>query len=61
MTRQEIKENQADGRRPVNQIKNKEPSEEMARKRMMADVPKSDVVITNPTHLAIALLIRMAI
>ena len=27
----------------------------MARKRMMADVPKSDVVITNPTHLAIAL------
>ncbi len=28
---------------------------EMARKRMMAEVPKADVVITNPTHLAIAL------
>jgi flagellar biosynthetic protein FlhB len=28
---------------------------EMARKRMMAEVPKADVVITNPTRLAIAL------
>jgi flagellar biosynthesis protein FlhB len=28
---------------------------QMARKRMMAEVPKADVIITNPTHLAIAL------
>lgn len=28
---------------------------EMARRRMMAEVPKADVVITNPTRLAIAL------
>jgi flagellar biosynthetic protein FlhB len=28
---------------------------EMSRKRMMADVPDADVVITNPTHYAIAL------
>lgn len=28
---------------------------QMARQRMMAEVPKADVVITNPTHLAIAL------
>jgi flagellar biosynthetic protein FlhB len=28
---------------------------ELARKRMMAAVPKADVVITNPTHLAVAL------
>lgn len=28
---------------------------ERARKRMMAEVPKSDVVITNPTHFAVAL------
>jgi flagellar biosynthetic protein FlhB len=28
---------------------------EMARKRMMAAVPKADVVITNPTHLAVAI------
>jgi len=28
---------------------------EMANNRMMADVPKADVVITNPTHYAIAI------
>jgi flagellar biosynthetic protein FlhB len=28
---------------------------QMARQRMMAEVPKADVVITNPTRLAIAL------
>lgn len=28
---------------------------EMARKRMMKSVPKADVIITNPTHLAIAI------
>lgn len=27
----------------------------MARKRMMAEVPKADVVVTNPTHYAVAL------
>lgn len=27
----------------------------MARRRMMAEVPKADVVITNPTHLSVAL------
>ena len=32
---------------------------EMARKRMMAEVPKADVVITNPTHYAIALSYKM--
>jgi len=28
----------------------------MSRKRMLADVPKADVVVTNPTHVAVALL-----
>ena len=28
---------------------------QMAKKRMMQDVPKSDVVITYPTHLAVAI------
>ena len=28
---------------------------EMSKKRMMADVPKADVVVTNPTHFAVAL------
>jgi flagellar biosynthetic protein FlhB len=32
---------------------------EMARLRMMAEVPKADVVITNPTHIAIALKYEM--
>jgi flagellar biosynthesis protein FlhB len=32
---------------------------EMARKRMMAEVPKADVIITNPTHYAVALAYKM--
>lgn len=28
---------------------------ELARRRMMSDVPKADVVVTNPTHVAVAL------
>ncbi|MEO5356797.1 MAG: flagellar biosynthesis protein FlhB [Nitrospirae bacterium YQR-1] len=31
---------------------------EIARKRMMAEVPKATVIITNPTHLAIALMYK---
>ena len=39
------------------QIKNKirQKQRELAKKRMMASVPKADVVITNPTTLAVAL------
>ena len=39
------------------QIKSKirQKQRELAKKRMMADVPKADVVITNPTTLAVAL------
>ena len=29
---------------------------DIARRRMMAEVPKADVIITNPTHIAVALL-----
>lgn len=29
--------------------------QQMARRRMMAEVPKADVVVTNPTHLSVAL------
>ena len=31
---------------------------QMARRRMMAEVPKADVVITNPTHLSVAIAYR---
>jgi flagellar biosynthetic protein FlhB len=50
--RQEDKESQGDPR-----IKQhvRRAQREMARKRMMAAVPKADVVVTNPTHFAVAL------
>ncbi|HKL24783.1 MAG TPA: flagellar biosynthesis protein FlhB [Desulfuromonadales bacterium] len=32
--------------------------QQMARKRMMAEVPNADVVITNPTHLSVAIAYR---
>jgi flagellar biosynthetic protein FlhB len=56
MTKQEVKEEnkQSEG---DPKVKSKIRSIQMtlARKRMMADVPKADVVITNPTHFAVAL------
>jgi flagellar biosynthetic protein FlhB len=56
MSKQEIKEEnkQTDGD-PLIKSRIKRLQREMARKRMMAAVPKADVVITNPTHLAIAI------
>lgn len=56
MTKQEIKEEskQTEGRPEVRQrIRSRQ--REMARRRMMADVPKADVVLMNPTHYAVAL------
>jgi flagellar biosynthetic protein FlhB len=56
MTKQEVKEEnkQTEGDPQIKgQIKSKQF--EMARKRMMQDVPTADVVITNPTHFAVAL------
>lgn len=56
MTKREVKDEfkQTEGNP---QIKNKirQRQREIAMRRMMQDVPKADVVITNPTHLAIAL------
>ena len=56
MSRQEIKEEfkNSEGD-PAIKARIKRLQREMSRKRMMAAVPKADVVITNPTHLAIAL------
>ena len=31
---------------------------EVAMRRMMAEVPKADVIITNPTHFAVALVMK---
>jgi flagellar biosynthetic protein FlhB len=56
MTKQEVKDEykQADGN-PLIKSRIRSIQIHMARRRMMRDVPKADVVITNPTHLAIAL------
>jgi len=56
MTRQEVKDEykQSEGD-PVIKQRLRRLRQERARKRMMAAVPKADVVITNPTHFAVAL------
>ncbi|PAB61254.1 flagellar biosynthesis protein FlhB [Anaeromicrobium sediminis] len=57
MSKQEIKEEykQMEGD-PKIKGKIKERQRKMAMSRMMQEVPKADVIITNPTHYAIALL-----
>jgi flagellar biosynthetic protein FlhB len=55
MSKQEIKEEykQTEGD-PQIKSKIKEKQRQMAMRRMMQDVPKADVIITNPTHYAVA-------
>jgi flagellar biosynthetic protein FlhB len=56
MTRQEIRDElkETEGRPEVKgRIRNLQ--REIARRRMMEEVPKADVVVTNPTHFAAAL------
>ncbi|MBE9487470.1 MAG: flagellar biosynthesis protein FlhB [Chloroflexi bacterium] len=56
MTKQEVKEEfkETEGD-PQLKARVRSVQQQMARKRMMAEVPKADVVITNPTHLSIAI------
>jgi flagellar biosynthetic protein FlhB len=56
MSRQELKEEtkETEGD-PLIRSRIRRIQHDMARRRMMAAVPKADVVITNPTHLAVAL------
>jgi flagellar biosynthetic protein FlhB len=56
MTKQEVKDDMKESEgNPFTRARVRRIQREMARRRMMADVPKADVVITNPTHYAIAL------
>ena len=56
MTKQEVKdENKQSEGDPLIKSRIRSIQREMARRRMMKEVPKADVVITNPTHYAIAL------
>jgi flagellar biosynthesis protein FlhB len=56
MTKQEVKDEhkQAEGD-PAVKARIRAAQRQMARRRMMEAVPKATVVITNPTHLAVAL------
>ncbi len=56
MTRQEVKDEfkETEGR-PEIKSQVKERQREIAQRRMLSDVPRADVVITNPTHYAVAL------
>jgi flagellar biosynthetic protein FlhB len=56
MTKQEIKDEYKNTEGdPLIKARIRRMQRDIARKRMMAEVPKADVVITNPTHLAIAI------
>lgn len=50
--RREMKESEGD---PHIKQRIRTQQREMARRRMMSDVPKADVVVTNPTHFAVAI------
>lgn len=56
MTKQEVKEEnkQREGD-PLVKARIRRVQKEIANRRMMDDVPKADVIVTNPTHIAIAL------
>ncbi len=56
MTKQEVKDESknTDGN-PEIKAKIRQKQQEIAMQRMMGDVPKADVIITNPTHYAVAL------
>jgi flagellar biosynthetic protein FlhB len=60
MTKQEVKDDfkEMEGD-PFTRGRIRRIQRELARKRMMAAVPEADVVITNPTHYAVALAYKM--
>ncbi|MCY1418448.1 Flagellar biosynthetic protein FlhB [compost metagenome] len=56
MTKQEIRDEYKDSEgKPEVKAKVRQMQREMAQRRMMQAVPTADVVITNPTHFAVAL------
>lgn len=56
MTREEVKREQKESEGdPLIKSRIRTLQRQGARRRMMQDVPKADVVITNPTHIAVAL------
>jgi flagellar biosynthetic protein FlhB len=56
MTRQEVKQEakESDGN-PETKAKIRQAQRAMSRRRMMSSIPTADVIVTNPTHFAVAL------
>lgn len=56
MTKQEVKDEYKNTEgSPEVKGKQRQKMQEASRRRMMQDVPKADVIITNPTHISVAL------
>lgn len=56
MTRQELRDEMKDTEgKPEVKSRIRQLQREMAQRRMMEQVPKADVIVTNPTHYAVAL------
>jgi flagellar biosynthetic protein FlhB len=56
MTRQEVRDEMKESEgSPEIKGRIRQVQQQLARQRMMQDVPKADVVVTNPTHFAVAL------
>jgi flagellar biosynthetic protein FlhB len=56
MTKQEVKEEMKNTEgNPQIKTRIRQVQRDVAFRRMMSDVPKADVVVTNPTHIAVAL------
>ncbi|WP_225772792.1 flagellar biosynthesis protein FlhB [Pseudomonas sp. Marseille-Q5115] len=56
MTKQEVKDEYKDAEgRPEVKGRIRQMQREMSQRRMMTNIPQADVIITNPTHFAVAL------
>jgi flagellar biosynthetic protein FlhB len=56
MTKQEIRDEMKESEgNPEVKGRIRQMQQDLARRRMMSEVPKADVVVTNPTHFAVAL------
>ncbi|RKY62150.1 MAG: flagellar biosynthesis protein FlhB [Candidatus Neomarinimicrobiota bacterium] len=55
MTKQEVKDEMKEQENPEIKGRIKSAQRQLARRRMMAAVPTATVVVTNPTHIAVAL------
>jgi flagellar biosynthesis protein FlhB len=56
MTREEVRQEAKESEgNPEIKARVRQQQREMARRRMMSEIPKADVIVTNPTHYAVAI------